>query len=201
MKKKILPLMGALLVVVTACAGGGTGTVRETTPTRFGYVDEFTYAAANRDMLIEVYGTPAGVTQADADRLAIQAFQQNYNYLGVKFTKTPGKNWDRPYKVVVVYGAPALGVARSFCRASAAKPPATPLTETSPTLGIAVAFCYDDLLKELHGEMKAPASSGDPTLANLLNLLAWRLFPVLGDDPQERMRFLDSSVVVPRPAS
>ena len=186
-------LLVAAIALVSLAACAGAQTVRETTPSRFGYVEEFTYAAAHRDMLIEVYGTPAGVAKADAERLAIQAFQRNYDYLGVKFTKTPGENWVAPYKVIVVYGASGLGVARGFCHGSPAKPSSTPLTATSPRLGIAVAFCHDDMLKEWHGEMGTPGSADDPTLAALLNLLAWKLFPVLGDDPLERTRDLISS--------
>jgi hypothetical protein len=157
----------ALVAALSACQVT-TGTFVN----KKGYVDFFTYAAANRDFKFTVLGNPFPGRTARTAEATLAAFQRNYAKYNTRFTATPGATALPPYRIVVAYGHFALGAERAACAGTLTAPAAE-----AATLEALAVFCDDAPITFVRTSLAKPSGPDDPTFASALNQLAWQLIP------------------------
>lgn len=175
-----MPVKVAAKTALLALAIGLLGACQVTTGPIYlksGYRSEFTYAAANRDTLVVISGTPFASARAAVDDAVLAAFRQNFNEFNTRFTTAPSDKVLPPYKMVVVFGVMQPGSESDYCAGTAPAPAA----ETDGRLTAEAIYCGETPIAFIRSTMAKPAGPNDPAFTQMLNQLTWQMLPADDD--------------------
>lgn len=112
-----------------------------------------TYAAADRDLLVEVYGNPTGAPKPAFDQRVVAAMQGKTPIPNVNFVAGPSPSERPPYRVVMQFNAPPVASAYDLC--AFGEPPSAP---GDRPIRVVAAFCTGPrLISRAQGTLADPA--------------------------------------------
>lgn len=148
-----LAARGAALGLVAACSN--------LAPVEAPYFPHYnnavaTYAAVDRDLLVEVHGTDGTRPPAAFAADVAAAMQGQTELPGVTFTTEPTPRTRAGYRVVMEFNGPVAVTGDALC----AGPP-RPIAQGERPLRIAAAFCArDQMLSRVYAKVADPALIG-----------------------------------------
>lgn len=165
-------LRALILCAPVALAACGERVVADD-PTPAYTLQEVAYAAADRDLRVEIHGDPFGGDPRALEQ-AIPALMQN-RILGVdtRFTTTPGPTALPGYRVVLVFNMAQTSLNSTLCRSGpiATKPAGRPAV-------VQGAFCRGGgALTSATGWLDEPTTPDDPAFRHLIADMTYSLFP------------------------
>ena len=167
----LFPLL-ALLVLLTACTGGGVF-VSEKRASAAG-----SYIAGGRDLETAVFGNPFGGADAAFGRQVATTFNERNSRQPTNFTTTPGPTARPSYGLIVLFNPQTTVVSVRLCRA----PETVALAPAERPLVLQLALCNGDFsLASLRGRLADAAGPDDPRFEEFLEqALSLLLQPSLG---------------------
>ena len=134
------------------------------------------YALNGRDALVIIQGGAYGMDQASFRQAVLDSMQHARGGLNTRFTSNPVNNYNRDYKVVMLFNGPVTAQADELCQRPdqyASVPP-----RAGADTRVLAAFCqYDWALTEVSGLAIGVTSVNDARFASLIRQTVTDLFP------------------------
>lgn len=173
---KTTSFAASLLVAATAFVAGCDGPVTVNS-WRGGANPMFTYAAADRDLHMDVIGNPFASPKEQLEVATVDAMQGRIQGQPTHLTTSPSASARTDSRLVIAFDALPSVSAEKLCITP--DPAAVPLkTAGSARLESALAFCYRETpYAEVRGSMSRPQSPTDPAFRRLVSAMATSLLP------------------------
>jgi hypothetical protein len=181
MRFRTYALGAAMVLALGGCAQTGVTTVGQIYPQyRTAYSN---YALNGHDVFVVVEGGGYGTDQT-AFRQAVLDTMQHYRAgMNTRFTSTPQRDYNRDYKVVMLFNGPVTAQAGALCR-EPAQYAAIPPTTVGGDTNVLAAFCWFDApLTEVSGRAAGVTTVGDARFASLIQQTMTDLFPTRDERP------------------
>lgn len=183
MRSSRLLTAAAAALGLAACATPNVSTVAQKYPLY--RPAHSNYAMNGRDILVVVQGSSYGAAPGDFRHTVLDIMQRFRSSLNTRFTDKPQNNYNKDYKIVLLFNGSPSAEASELCRQTSQYGSISSLGENE--MRMMAVFCrFDAPLTEVIGRATGVKDSNDPNFASLIQQTMTDLFPLSGNHPHHR---------------